>query len=423
MPRARHHSCKTSKTQKVTHPTPPKRSKKSYSNGAMKPIFSGCKMSLAGDFIAEHPGPNAEHQWNYEKISRWIQVHGGEYAREVDENTTHLIVTIKEYKKKTVQVRKAMAMGKRCHIVVIDWLVDCLTSRLNKKKKLVVTGYSLGRVIRRLHHTEDQKIKYRQRFEEGVKAGKELCDNRLHHVYTDHTDFEYKVVLTRVLLHGKNKNQKYTVYLFASNAQPSTYMAGAKLTTAYQSPSYIRDECHPKTFEEAFKDFKQIFKSKTGIEWDDRYEPLPQNHPESMFRYQRPTLGRPMGMLPFWRKPPSWKDSETSVNPEKRYDSCGEEMKDKDDEESEDEVAMKERWNERRKVLELERGSEHDRDRECEHEYDSDSEVEDDDEAFDELMKDQLPSPPPSSPFSQESIGIPREQIIIISDSETESRN
>lgn len=130
-----------------------------------------------------------------------------------------------------------------------------------------------------------------------------------------------------------------------------------------------------------------------------------------------------MGMLPFWRKPPSWKDSETSVNPEKRYDSCGEEMKDKDDEESEDEVAMKERWNERRKVLELERGSEHDRDRECEHEYDSDSEVEDDDEAFDELMKDQLPSPPPSSPFSQESIGIPREQIIIISDSETESRN
>lgn len=71
-----------------------------------------------------------------------------------------------------------MAMGKRCHIVVIDWLVDCLTSRLNKKKKLVVTGYSLGRVIRRLHHTEDQKIKYRQRFEEGVKAGKELCDNR-----------------------------------------------------------------------------------------------------------------------------------------------------------------------------------------------------------------------------------------------------
>lgn len=60
-------------------------------------------MSLAGDFIAEHPGPNAESQWNYEKISKWITVHGGEYVRDVDEYTTHLIVTIKEYKKKGAQ--------------------------------------------------------------------------------------------------------------------------------------------------------------------------------------------------------------------------------------------------------------------------------------------------------------------------------
>lgn len=70
----------------------------------------------------------------------------------------------------------------------------------------------------------------------------------LHHIYTDSTDFEYKVVLTRVLVHGKNKNQKYTVYLFASNAQPSTYMAGAKLTTAFQKSSYLRDECRRKFF-------------------------------------------------------------------------------------------------------------------------------------------------------------------------------
>ncbi|QSZ37615.1 hypothetical protein DSL72_008714 [Monilinia vaccinii-corymbosi] len=435
MPRARKHSCQTSKNRKATHSTPPKskRSQKSYSNGAMIPIFSGCKMSLAGDFIAEHPGPNAEHHWNYEKISKWIQLHGGEYARGVDEHTTHLIVTIKEYKKKTPQVLKAMAMGKRCHIVVIDWLVDCLTLKLNKKKKLVATGYSLGRVIRRLHHTEDQKIKYRQRFEEGVKAGKELCDNRLHHVYTDHTDFEYKVVLTRVLLHGKNKNQKYTVYLFASNAQPSTYMAGAKLTTAYQSPSYIRDECHPKTFEEAFKDFKHIFKTKTGIEWDDRYEALPKNHPESLFRYQRPTLGRPMGTLPSWRTAPSWRDVDGAENPERKYDSCGEEIHGGGGggEESEDEVAAKERRNERRTMVMLERerararAREDEHGREHEHEYDSDSEVDDDDdddEAFDELMKGHIPSPPPSSPspHSQNEIGIPREEIIVISDSEDE---
>ncbi|APA09529.1 predicted protein [Sclerotinia sclerotiorum 1980 UF-70] len=429
MPRIRPHTSKTSsKSQKIPHQTPSKskRTKNFYSNGATKPIFSGCKMSLAGDFIAERPGPNAEQQWSYEKISKWIRVHGGEYATEMDEDTTHLIVTVKEYKKKSVQVRKAMAMGKRCHIVVIDWLVDCLTSKLNKKKKLVATGYTLGRIIRRLHHTEDQKIKYRQRFEEGVKAAEELCDNRLHHVYTDQTDFEYKVVLTRVLVHGKNKNQKYTVYLFASNAQPSTYMAGAKLTTAYQSPSYLRDECRPKVFSEAFSDFKAIFKSKTCIEWDDRYEPLPKNHLETLFRYQRPTLGHPMGMLPSWRKAPNWKDEDLQFN-ERAVDSCGEEVNENVEDED-DEVAEKERANERRneKMAVQKRLAER---RMIERsEYDSDSEV-DDAETFDELMKDHLPSPP-SSPHkhqdqsqrqAQAATGMEKEEIIVISDSETDA--
>ncbi|TGO84184.1 hypothetical protein BPOR_0538g00050 [Botrytis porri] len=426
-----------SKSHKPSLPTPPKpkRNKNSYSNGALKPIFSGCKMSLAGDFIAEHPGPNAESQWNYEKISKWITIHGGEYVREVDEYTTHLIVTIKEYKKKGAQVRKAMAMGKRCHIVVIDWLVDCLTLETNKKKKLVVTGYTLGRVIRRLHHTEDQKIKYRQRFEENVKASKELCDDRLNHVYVDHTNFEYKVVLTRVLLHGKNKNQKYTVYLFESNAQPHTYMAGAKLTTTYQIPSYLREDCRPKVFADAFLDFKNIFKSKTGIEWDDRYEPLPENHPKDLFQFQRPTLSRPMGMLPSWRKAPSWKDIESdSIPHEAGVDSCGEEIQYRDAEASaEDEnskVEKKERENERRKERILMEGTRamEERKRKEEFEYDSDSEV-DDDETFDELMRDSVSAPVSTHRHAHHLAQLPRlrdvrdvqkEMVIVISESDTE---
>ncbi|KAM0139622.1 hypothetical protein ACHAO1_002996 [Botrytis cinerea] len=433
-----------SKSHKSSLPIPPKpkRNKNSYSNGALKPIFSGCKMSLAGDFIAEHPGPNAESQWNYEKISKWITVHGGEYVRDVDEYTTHLIVTIKEYKKKGAQVRKAMAMGKRCHIVVIDWLVDCLTLKTNKKKKLVVTGYTLGRVIRRLHHTEDQKIKYRQRFEENVKASKELCDDRLNHVYIDQTNFEYKVVLTRVLLHGKNKNQKYTVYLFESNAEPHTYMAGAKLTTAYQSPSYLREDCRPKIFLAAFSDFKTIFKSKTGIEWDDRYEPLPENHPKDLFRFQRPTLGRPMGQLLSWRKAPSWKDTESISNAifhETGVDSCGEEIRDREEdaeeEEESSEVEKKERENERRRermmtmTLEESRAIE-ERKRKEDFEYDSDSEV-DDDDVFDELMRGSVSSPISTQrhahrallPRPQNSSGSQKGNVITVSDSDPETNS
>jgi hypothetical protein len=83
-------------------------------------------------------------------------------------------------------------------------------------------------------------------------------------------------------------------------------MAGAKLTSPGRHASCWRTECHPKTFWAAFRDFTGWFRNVTGIEWDDRLDGVPQD-PER-FRYTPPTLGRPVGALPFGKKPPSWED-------------------------------------------------------------------------------------------------------------------
>lgn len=100
--------------------------------------------------------------------------------------------------------------------------------------------------------------------------------------------------------------------LFESNAKPSHYMAGAKLTSPGRHASYWRSECHPKKFWTAFYDFTGWFKNVTGIAWDDRLDGLPQD-PER-FRYTPPTLGRPVGALPYGKKPPSWEDDDDKTD-------------------------------------------------------------------------------------------------------------
>jgi len=42
-------------------------------------------------------------QITYEAISKWIAAHGGTYEQEVGPDTTHLICSIEEYKKRTSQ--------------------------------------------------------------------------------------------------------------------------------------------------------------------------------------------------------------------------------------------------------------------------------------------------------------------------------
>jgi twin BRCT domain len=62
----------------------------------LKAIFRGKVISVAGNIMTAGKKPTPI---TYESIAKWITLHGGNYEREVNESTTHLICSIEEYKK------------------------------------------------------------------------------------------------------------------------------------------------------------------------------------------------------------------------------------------------------------------------------------------------------------------------------------
>lgn len=75
-------------------------------------------------------------------------------------------------------MREAWKLGRRCNIVVGDWLVDCLPQQESKKRARAEKGYALDRVLKRVNQSQTAQKKYRESFEEGVRAGNELADSR-----------------------------------------------------------------------------------------------------------------------------------------------------------------------------------------------------------------------------------------------------
>ena len=134
-------------------------------------------------------------------------------------------------------VKKAWKLGGQCKIVVQDWIADCLPSNQNsKKRKRPERGYTLDRTLARIKKGKKAQLdEYRKRFEEGVRASKDLADTsnlpfpfgdkyfervtdkhlELYHVHYDDDGFEYKVRLSRVNLRngGKIMTEKYTLYV------------------------------------------------------------------------------------------------------------------------------------------------------------------------------------------------------------------
>ena len=70
---------------------PPKKEK------PMKPIFKGFVISASGTFI------NCDKTVTHEQLARYVTSHGAEYESAVTNDTTHLICSIDDYKKKTAQ--------------------------------------------------------------------------------------------------------------------------------------------------------------------------------------------------------------------------------------------------------------------------------------------------------------------------------
>ncbi|TVY36751.1 hypothetical protein LSUB1_G004371 [Lachnellula subtilissima] len=347
-------------TQSQVLPRPPKKGK------SMKQIFRGLVISASGTFI------NSGKAVTHEQLARHVTSHGAEYDSTVTNDTTHLICSIEDYKKKTTQdnllaVKKALQLGNKCEIVNYDWIVDCLVGPGLKKRLLGAKSYTLRQALKRLNEGKKNIEEHKANFDDGVKYSKELCNNSepllchicfgsliadtiidLNHVYYDSDAFEYKVVLTRINLDGKVKTEKYTLFLFESNAKPNVYMCGAKLSSPGRPITLYKDKCRPMTFYEAFGIFRKFFHDKTGVEWDMRLEETKND--EGFFVYAPPVLGRPIGFVSQGYIRPELREPEPEPEPEPEtevevaatpYIRVGEdvvsdtESEDDDDEESE----------------------------------------------------------------------------------------
>lgn len=76
---------------------------------------------------------------------------------------------------------KAKLLGDQCHIVVRDWLEDCLIGDFKKKRFKPEKEYTLNHVLKRINDGLKKKADCRLKFEEGVQASYELVDNRTYH--------------------------------------------------------------------------------------------------------------------------------------------------------------------------------------------------------------------------------------------------
>jgi hypothetical protein len=86
----------TKVTSRKAAPNPIK-ARKEKVDKLCKPIFKGFNFSFSGNFT------ELDDKWDHDSMIRWIKCWGGAYQSQVSNDTTHLICTVKDYKKKTDQ--------------------------------------------------------------------------------------------------------------------------------------------------------------------------------------------------------------------------------------------------------------------------------------------------------------------------------
>ncbi|KAL5877689.1 hypothetical protein ACKVWC_006841 [Pyricularia oryzae] len=231
-----------------------------------KPVFRGCKIAIAGQL---------DENWTEPQIERWIKYRHGQLVDKVDDTVTHLVCSKEEFDKggtgifgrvaDAYRIMKAKNKGKRgsknlhkIFIVKSDWLeFSCL-----KAKKLRELDYEWNRPEKK----ESQKAVQEKRLAKGKQLEEDgFVNTELNHVYTDSTSFKYEITLE-----GKDSSC-YTLYLFESNATPRLYHFVAKFIKKKRSPpNYHRPSATQGLFPREFDLLKAFFRSKTGVEWEDR---------------------------------------------------------------------------------------------------------------------------------------------------------
>ncbi|TQW00388.1 anthranilate synthase component II [Cordyceps javanica] len=199
-----------------------------------------------------------------DNLRTWIPLRKGRFAEQFEDEVTHLLCTHKQFKKRVPLVKKVLQNYKRVHIVHYDWLEFSAVAN----RRLPEWEYSMRNIVAK----ERAEKREKNRQESGRREGERGVNPTLFHVYQDREFFRYQIDLTRNKSDDGEFGQRYTLTLWESNAKPHLYWFTAKfmrrkgdLHAGYHRPS----SCSGKWRHEMDL-FKNFFRIKTGIEWQDR---------------------------------------------------------------------------------------------------------------------------------------------------------
>ncbi|PYH98586.1 hypothetical protein BO71DRAFT_426032 [Aspergillus ellipticus CBS 707.79] len=188
---------------------------------------------------------------NADKIPQWVRANGGRYSKDISEEITHLIASKEAYKGDVETVRKAKRL-KSIKIVSYDWLEDSLLSKNRRPKR--EAEYLLENL---LNNEKKRKRETSNKEDEKPKTQPPKKRTARYHIYIDKGDrVTYNATLVRLTI-SMNAREKYVVKVYESNKEPYVYATHVEYSRIGRSG--YRSE-----------GVQDIFKDKTGKEWDDR---------------------------------------------------------------------------------------------------------------------------------------------------------
>ncbi|KAL4724929.1 hypothetical protein ACLX1H_008376 [Fusarium chlamydosporum] len=242
-------------------------------------IFKGKVFAAAGPL----PG-----QLSVDNLKRWTSLRKGIFLEDFDESVTHLLCTKEQWDKKVDRIKEALKRHKSLQIIHCDWYEFSTV----QDKKLPERDYSM----RSLQAKENAKRRERERWEKGIQQGKKFVNTNFYHLYRDRLNFVYEVDITRDDEMTGEIGQKYTLYLWESNAKPHLYLFAARFLKrkGNTQPYYHRPSPYEGKWRREMDLFMDFFKKKTGIDWQDRIT-LAHTQPRAYFQYTPPAVGKPVG--------------------------------------------------------------------------------------------------------------------------------
>lgn len=323
-------------------------------------------------------------EWTRDKMSSWIENTGGTLHKTFADDTTHVVCEEKAWRNDVMAVQQAKERGKEVKIVSPSWLEDCLREQRKAKegaylweklaqgskttasendgprsvpglmgevfteatesylserdrRRLEAEAEGRERVRRELEAEEKQKQERAKRLEAEKKRQEALERKRAarkgrsenfaehHHVYKDTTGFSYEVTLTKVDT-TRNVNERITLTVFESNAQPHTYATNLYFAGTARKPQNNILAAIGTNFSTAFRLFRKAFRERSGVDWDDRIKAhnervKARNQPEESavefetrpFQYVPPGYGA-RGLLP--KGGSTWQPDTVVLDPE-----------------------------------------------------------------------------------------------------------